>query len=380
MTTTTTTTSNQYFYQNQQDQYAFYRIPKALIKGVRYQHVTMEAKLLYGILLDRMSLSGKNNWCDAGGKVFIIYTLEELMEDFGCSDKTATKLLRELEQSDLIVRKRQGLGKPSLIYVKQIQQSEPVVSPRRLRKQQQQQSRTMYRTYSCTNNSTEKIADGVKEYGNEQMQKANDYQTEKQRSNQADIWTDSNHTANQNDSTAFITDHEQNNLQAQVCPVNRKNSDCGHGNFTTPDREKVRGNKTEKNYTEPNKKEEGEAAPRSWKTMVQEQLEYDWLLESYPHDQSAIKTMITIIADAMNSADDAVVKVGGRERRMDDVKEQLLQLDSGHIEYVLEYLQCNTSKVQNVYGYLLTVLYNAPLTMDLYYEKLVRHDQAKKRR
>ena len=66
--TTTTTTSNQYFYQNQQDQYTFYRIPKALIKGVRYQHVTMEAKLLYGILLDRMSLSGKNDWCDAGGK------------------------------------------------------------------------------------------------------------------------------------------------------------------------------------------------------------------------------------------------------------------------------------------------------------------------
>ena len=126
---TTTNTTNQYFYQNQQDQYTFYRIPKALIKGVRYQHVTMEAKLLYGILLDRMSLSGKNDWCDASGKVFIIYTVEELMEDFGCSNKTAIKLLRELEQSDLIVRQRQGLGKPSLIYVKQIQQSEEVVSP-----------------------------------------------------------------------------------------------------------------------------------------------------------------------------------------------------------------------------------------------------------
>ncbi len=378
--TTTTTTSNQYFYQSQQDQYTFYRIPKALIKGVRYQHVTMEAKLLYGILLDRMSLSCKNDWCDASGKVFIIYTLEELMEDFSCSDKTATKLLRELEQSDLIVRRRQGLGKPSLIYVKQIQQSEPVISPRRLRKQQQRQNRTMYRAYNCTNNSTGKIADGVKEYDNEQMQKDSDYQTEKRINIQTNNGTDSNHTARQNDSAAFVTDHEQNNLQAQPCAVNRKNSDCGHGNFTTLDREKVRGNKTEKNYTEPNKKEEGEAAPRSWKTMVQEQLEYDWLLESYPHDQSAIKAMVTIIADAMNSADDAIMKVGGRERRMDDVKEQLLQLDSGHIEYVLEYLQYNTSKVQNVYGYLLTILYNAPLTMDLYYEKLVRHDQAKKRR
>ena len=377
---TITTTTNQYFYQDQQDQYTFYRIPKALIKGACYQHVTMEAKLLYGILLDRMSLSCKNDWCDASGKVFIIYTLEELMEDFSCSDKTATKLLRELEQSDLILRKRQGLGKPSLIYVKQIQQSEPVVSPRRLRKQQQRQSGTMYQTYSYTNTPTERTADDVKEYGNEQMQKNNNFQTEKRINNQINNWTDNKQAASQNDGTAFVTEYERNNIQGQVCAVNRKNSDCRHGNFTTLDREKVRGNKTERSYTELNKKEEGEAAPCSWKTMVQKQLEYDWLLESYPHDQSAIKTMVTIIADAMNSADDVIVKVGGRERRMDDVKEQLLQLDSGHIEYVLEYLQYNTSKVQNVYGYLLTILYNAPLTMDLYYEKLVRHDQSKKRR
>ena len=165
-----------------------------------------------------------------------------------------------------------------------------------------------------------------------------------------------------------------------LCSVTCKKYNSRSEESTLLEVKKVQCNKTERSYTELNKKEEGEAAPRSWKTIVQEQLEYDWLLESYPHNRSAIKTMITIIADAMNSADDAIVKVGGRERRMDDVKEQLLQLDSGHIEYVLEYLQCNTSKVQNVYGYLLTILYNAPLTMDLYYEKLVRHDQAKKRR
>ena len=361
---TTTNTFNQYFYQNQQDQYTFYRIPKALIKGVRYQHVTMEAKLLYGILLDRMSLSGKNDWCDANGKVFIIYTVEELMEDFGCSNKTAIKLLRELEQSDLIVRQRQGLGKPSLIYVKQIQQSEPAVSPRRLRKQQQRQSRTMYRAYNDASNSAEKTADDVQETHNERVQKDTDYQAE-------------SYVASWNDNAA--ADSQEQNM-ASLCPVTCKTYNSRSEESTLPEVKKVQGNKTERSYTERNKKEEGEAAPRSWKNIVQEQLEYDWLLESYPHNHSAIKTMVTIIADAMNSADDAVVKVGGRERRMDDVKEQLLQLDSGHIEYVLEYLQYNTSKVQNVYGYLLTILYNAPLTMDLYYEKLVRHDQAKKRR
>ena len=248
---TTTTTSNQYFYQNQQDQYTFYRIPKALIKGVRYQHVTMEAKLLYGILLDRMSLSGKNGWCDANGKVFIIYTVEELMEDFGCSNKTAIKLLRELEQHDLIVRRRQGLGKPSLIYVKQIQQSEEVVSPRRLRKQQQRQSRTMYRVYSAASNSAEKTADDVKEYDNEQMQKDSDYQTESD-------------TASWNDNAAYS---QKQNVES-LCPVTCKTYSSRSEENTLPEVKKVQGNKTERSYTEPNKKEEGEAARRSWKTMV----------------------------------------------------------------------------------------------------------------
>ena len=215
-----------------------------------------------------------------------------------------------------------------------------------------------------SNNQIEKTADGVKATYNGQVQKNSDYQTESDAANQKNMTT---------------VDSQKQNMES-LCPVTCKKYNYRSEESTLPEVKKVQGNKTERSYTEPNKKEEGEAAPRSWKTMVQEQLEYDWLLESYPHDQSAIKTMVTIIADAMSSADDAVVKVGGRERRMDDVKEQLLQLDSGHIEYVLEYLQCNTSKVQNVYSYLLTILYNAPLTMDLYYEKLVRHDQAKKRR
>ena len=205
--TTTTTTSNQYFYQNQQDQYTFYRIPKALIKGVRYQHVTMEAKLLYGILLDRMSLSGKNDWCDANGKVFIIYTVEELMEDFGCSNKTAIKLLRELEQSDLIVRQRQGLGKPSLIYVKQIQQSEEVVS------RVGSESSSNGRAEPCIGhtdytNSNRKIADDVKETHNGQMQKANDYQTE----SDAASW---------NDNAAAYS--QKQNMES-LCPVTCKST------------------------------------------------------------------------------------------------------------------------------------------------------------
>ena len=80
--------------------------------------MSTDAKTLYGILLDRMSLSARNGWLDKAGRVFIIYTVQEVQDSLGCADKKATKLLRELEKFGLIERKRRGLGKPSLVYVK----------------------------------------------------------------------------------------------------------------------------------------------------------------------------------------------------------------------------------------------------------------------
>ena len=108
-----------YFYGAQADQFAFYRIPKALFTDERFKSISAEAKILYGILLDRMSLSRKNGWLDEQGRVFIIFTLDEVMEAIGCADQKATKLLNELDsKAGLIERKRQGLGKPNLIFVK----------------------------------------------------------------------------------------------------------------------------------------------------------------------------------------------------------------------------------------------------------------------
>ncbi len=108
-----------YFYGQQAEQFAFYRIPKTLFSDKRFRGISTDAKLLYGILLDRMSLSLKNKWLDYAGRVYIIFPLEEVMESLGCADNKATKLLAELEhKAGLIERKRRGLGKPSLIYLK----------------------------------------------------------------------------------------------------------------------------------------------------------------------------------------------------------------------------------------------------------------------
>ena len=109
----------EYFYGAQAEQFSFYRIPKALFTEPNFRELSTDAKVLYGILLDRMSLSLKNQRLDAQNKVYIIFTVEEIMDALNCANQKATRLMVELEkQAGLIERKRQGLGKPNLIYVK----------------------------------------------------------------------------------------------------------------------------------------------------------------------------------------------------------------------------------------------------------------------
>ena len=108
-----------YFYGQAGELFSFYRIPKALFQEPRFQSLSTDAKTLYGILLDRMSLSVKNGWLDEQNRVFIIFTIEDVKRALCCADNKATKLLRELKEFGLIERKRRGLGKPSLVYPQQ---------------------------------------------------------------------------------------------------------------------------------------------------------------------------------------------------------------------------------------------------------------------
>ena len=107
-----------YFYGQAGELFSFFRIPKALSQEQRFQNLSTDAKILYGILLDRMSLSAKNGWRDEQGRVYIIYTVQEVQKSLCCAEHKAVKLLRELEDIDLVERKRRGLGRPSLVYVK----------------------------------------------------------------------------------------------------------------------------------------------------------------------------------------------------------------------------------------------------------------------
>lgn len=107
-----------YFYSEQSEQFAFYRIPRVLFTDNRFQKISIEGKVIYGLLLDRVSLSRENGWIDEKGRVYIIFTLNAIRQALNCAEKSAIKYLVELEDFGLIERKRQGLGKPAIIYVK----------------------------------------------------------------------------------------------------------------------------------------------------------------------------------------------------------------------------------------------------------------------
>lgn len=88
-----------YFYGQSGELFSYFRIPKALFQDCRFRQISTDARTLYGILLDRMSLSAKNGWLDEQGRVYIIYTVREVQESLCCAEHKAVKLFRELEDT-----------------------------------------------------------------------------------------------------------------------------------------------------------------------------------------------------------------------------------------------------------------------------------------
>ena len=111
----------EYYYGIEAEQFSFYRVPRLLIKDARFKKLSSDAKLLYGLMLDRMSLSIKHEWVDEKNRAYIIYTIDSIKDDLGCSKEKAIKVLAELDSVKgigLVEKIRRGLGKPNIIYVK----------------------------------------------------------------------------------------------------------------------------------------------------------------------------------------------------------------------------------------------------------------------
>lgn len=285
-----------YFYGQAGGLFSFFRIPKALFQEQQFQDLSTDAKTLYGILLDRMSLSVKNEWFDKKGRVFIIFTIEDVKSTLRCADNKATRLLRELEEFGLIERKRRGQGKPCLVYVK--------------------------------NFSAESSKESVK---------------------------------------------------------NRDNDDSCGSKITCQDPVKSRGikkkeNKTEMNNTNPILSDESEKMKN--RELLEEyfscSLEVDLLLRLYPDDEDTIYQIVDLLVDTCDSKR-KLIRIAGDDKPAEVVLSRLKKLNADHIRFVLDCLAANTSPIRNMKQYLLAALFNAPTTIQLYYQNKVNHDLAARR-
>ena len=293
------------------EQYSFYRVPKILFTAECFKELSCEAKVLYGLLLDRMSLSMKNHWLDEEERVYIIFTVEEIAELLNCGTQKAVKLLKELDSEKgigLIEKKRLGLGRPNVIYVKNFL----------VQKNDEENSDTSD-LQNCENHNSGVVKTTIQE-------------CPKSQSNNTDI----NKTENNETESGNI-------LSNLICPEKEKTID-----------------EIEQRNT--------------YREIIRENISYECFRNDTPHAREEVDELVELMVEVMVMPDQGKIRIAGEDKLVSLVKSQFMKLTHAHIEYVCLCLNKNTTKVGNIKSYLLTALYNSVLTINHYYQAEVNHD------
>ncbi|WP_247937633.1 replication initiator protein A [Streptococcus intermedius] len=302
-----------YYYGKEAEQFSFFRIPKLLFTDSTFSKLSSDAKVLYGILLDRMNLSMKNNWIDEENKVYIIFTIEEIAEIMCCATQKATKILQELDDKKgigLVEKKRLGLGKPNILYVKNfILQEEKEKTPIQEEVTNQELCKSQFK--NDENHNSRNVNFTKQELCKSQCNNTNLNKTE-------------------------YSDTEYNNT-SPISPSEEKNI----------------------KDTLLSKKEDMEAEEMI--ELLKRNIGYSFLAEEQPQEKEKIDLVIDLIAEAIQSKTD--LRINQRMIAYETVKEQFLSLQKEHIEYVLFVLDENKKKITNLRAYLLSLLYNAPVNI-----------------
>ena len=377
-----------YFTGMEAEQYSFYRVPKVLFTEPCFKALSCEAKVLYGLMLDRMSLSIKNRWLDSEDKVYIIFTVEEIAELMNCGTQKAVKLVKELDSNNgigLIEKKRLGLGKPNVIYVKNFM----------IREVPDQKS-----TDSCADLQPEhkKCADLQSEHRNHE--ECVNLQSEAENGEKPGTFLNGeNHHSGVVKST--IQDCVESQLQNgenhnsgmmkttnQEFPESQfQNGENHHSRIveiTKPEYPKSQSNNTDINKTDISETEINQSYPiisgnaqkkkdvmekmRAYREVIHENIDYQY------HAKEDVDELVELMIEVMMMPEDSMIRIAGVEKPVALVKNRFMKLNYSHIEYVLFCLNRNTTKIGNIKAYLLTALYNAPATINSYYQAEVNHD------
>ena len=391
------------------EQYSFYRVPKILFTAECFKELSCEARVLYGLLLDRMSLSMKNHWLDEEERVYIIFTVEEIAELLNCGTQKAVKLLKELDSEKgigLIEKKRLGLGRPNVIYVKNF-----------LVQKNDEENGDMPDLQNCENHNSGVVKTTIQEcpksqfkndenhnsedgepidIGAEELEKEPYLNGEKEILENMEIKMQENEEIGE-ENFQNCENHNSRVVKTtiQECPKSQFKNDENHNSgvvkTTIQECPKSQSNNTDINKTENNETESSSIlsnliCPEKEKTIdeieqrntyreiIRENISYECFRNDTPHAREEVDELVELMVEVMVMPDQGKIRIAGEDKLVSLVKSQFMKLTHAHIEYVCLCLNKNTTKVGNIKSYLLTALYNSVLTINHYYQAEVNHD------
>lgn len=318
----------------QADAYTFYRIPKALFSDPYFKKLSCEAKVLYGLLLDRMSLSVKNKWFDEQGRVYILFKVEDVSEHMGCCKQTAIKLFAELDSQKgigLIEKKRLGLGKANVIYVKNFM----------LREEMTEAPETPANTQKSKNHTS----------------------------------GSSNNRLQEIQVLDFKNSKTSTSRSSEIIPQEVQISDCNNTDKNNTDSNETENSNilSDRSIRDGSKESDADGAVNyyAYQDLIRENIDYSALCMA--HSAEDVDGIVALMTDTVCSSRRKIV-IGGEFMPAAVVRSRLLSLDYSHIEYVLGCMSRTTTKINNIKQYLLTTLYNAPVTIGHYYTAEANYD------
>ena len=337
----------EYFYGQQAESYSFYRIPKVMFTEERFKGLSCEAKVLYGLMLDRMSLSTKNEWLDEEGKVYIVFPLSDIRELIQCSKQTAVNLVHELDTEQgigLIEKSRPGLGKANVFYVKNFMA--PI---------ERERNNDMENTLN--NTEEPRKPDSTKKSKN---------------------WTSGGQEIRPQEVQKL--DHQKSKNWTSGSPENRLQE------VQKLDPNKTEYNKTEKSETQSINQSGDTAVPGVFvpptetdvidgiRNYVRERVDYQSFQGEDEDAREEVDELVEMIVDVLRMPDTAVLRINGNEMPAVLVKEHYYKIRRDHIDYVRWTMRNNYRKVNNIRAYMLTALYNSVLTIGHYYQAEANYD------
>ena len=423
-----------YFYGTEDKMCSFYRIPKAFEKNEAYRNVSLEIKYLYSIMLDRVSISARNGWLDAG-RVFIYFSLSEVVKCIQTGKTKALQVIREMEKLGLIQRKKQGQGRPARIFVKNIietdeekteqqdttpepEKADPPEEPRRQEHHTNPAEAAQRHTHPARADSRKAI-----------QSQAKTVEAEAERNVPAPVSDPpqdmalprresvkpASHTQDTQDNDTKRDPHagevrdtaqdpcaDQARTFRENCAQKRSSHEPQTAGFRTsrlpesepldvqiPDPNYHNQNKTDPNYHQsiypdaaPALDRVGRTPSERWmdmmevRAMIRDNIDYSILArECTSSDMERIDQYVELMVQSCCSTRDTI-RINGGDLPQIIVRGRFEKLNREHLLYVLECMKNTTTQVRNIRAYTLSALYNAYDTMEAYYDMQVQHDMA----